>query len=54
MDRDHRSVAPTCDSSGIRRWIYPDRRRGPFEWKRAWTARLLIAIYLLVPWLDVF
>lgn len=45
--------APTIDSQGKRKWIYPDRRSGHFARKRLAIAWGLIAIYLLVPFLKI-
>lgn len=44
--------APTVDAAGKRRWIYPDRRRGPRAKKRRELAMVLLAVYLITPFLS--
>lgn len=45
--------APTVDSHGKRRWIYPERRSGRRARNRRALALLLIAVYLIVPFIKV-
>ncbi len=45
--------APTVDSQGKRRWIYPERRSGRRSRNRRLVALLLIAVYLLVPLVTI-
>ncbi len=45
-------ISPTLDTSGNRRWLYPDRRSGRHSQRRKYLAMVLIAIYLAVPWIS--
>ena len=51
-DDGPQAAVPTMDRSGKRRWLYPDRRKGPRASRRGLTALGLIVIYLLAPWLT--
>ena len=55
--RDHDSAealrAPTIDSSGKRRWLYPVRLAGPRASVRRFVAWVLIALYLVMPFIVV-
>ncbi len=42
---------PTMNSSGKRRWLYPDRRSGAHASRRRNLAVILIIFYLIAPWL---
>lgn len=44
--------APTISAEGKRRWIYPDRRPGPIARFRHKLAVVLMAIYLVAPYLQ--
>ncbi len=46
------SAPSTIDESGGRRWLYPDRRPGPHATRRMWIAVVLIAFYIVVPWIN--
>lgn len=43
---------PTMDSSGARKWLYPDRRQGQHSRRRMLTAIGLMAFYIIAPWLQ--
>jgi cytochrome c oxidase accessory protein FixG len=45
--------APTITADGKRRWLYPDRRSGYFATVRARIAVVLMAIYLVTPFLSL-
>lgn len=51
---DKQVHAPTTiGEDGKRRWIYPDRRKGPRATKRLWIAVALILFYFVVPWIEI-
>ena len=45
--------APTVDKSGRRRWLYPDRRPGRLSRIRGIIASILMAIYLIAPFVTI-
>ena len=45
--------APTINSDGKRRWLYPDRRSGDKSKKRKKIAIFLIAVYVITPFLSL-
>lgn len=49
---DRYGIVPTVDLAGKRRWIYPDRRSGPRASTRRTIAIVLMAIYLVTPFLT--
>ena len=50
---DFRETLCTVDRSGARRWVYPMVVPGRFyRWRRR-TAYLLMAVYVILPWLQV-
>ncbi|HEU5080046.1 MAG TPA: cytochrome c oxidase accessory protein CcoG [Opitutaceae bacterium] len=49
----NRDDVTTIRADGSRRKIYPADVRGKFTTMRRWSARALIAIYLLLPWIKV-
>ncbi len=48
-----RERAPTVTATGARRWLYPDRRPGPWAKLRGRLAILLLLIYGITPWLEI-
>ena len=45
--------APTVDSSGHRRWLYPDRRPGRISRRRGIIAAILVLVYLTAPFVNI-
>ena len=45
-------ISPTLAAGGRRQWLYPDRQKGPKSKVRGRIAAVLMAIYLVTPWLS--
>ncbi|HEX7927145.1 MAG TPA: cytochrome c oxidase accessory protein CcoG [bacterium] len=43
----------TMDERGRRKWVYPAAIQGLFMRRRRWTGYVLIAIFLITPWLKI-
>src|SRR5690349_21299732 len=43
----------TMDEQGRRKWVYPSAIQGVFMRRRRWTGYVLIAIFLITPWLKI-
>lgn len=50
---DFRETLYTVDSHGQRRWVYPALMTGRFFMRRRIVAIMLMAIYLIMPWVEV-
>lgn len=50
---DHREVLYTINAQGERQWVYPSVVKGRWFRPRQAVAYLLMAIYLLMPWLVI-
>jgi len=46
-------VLSTLESDGSRRWLTPRLSKGPWWWRRRIVAYLLIALFLVLPWLRL-
>jgi cytochrome c oxidase accessory protein FixG len=53
VNTDYRDTLCTSEKTGQRKWVYPTIVNGQFRKVRRWVAILLIANYLLLPWIPV-
>lgn len=53
MTQDFRETLYTIDKHGHRRWVYAALVRGRYYWRRFAVAYILMAIYLVTPWLKI-
>lgn len=53
MNDSFRETLYTVDKQGHRRWVYPALVKGAFFRRRQIVTTILMAIYLLMPWLQV-
>jgi cytochrome c oxidase accessory protein FixG len=49
---DFRETLYTIDKRGQRKFVYPMLEKGKFFWRRAVVIYILMAIYLLMPWIE--
>ena len=50
---DFRETLYTIDKQGHRKWVYPALVSGFFHRRRSIVAAILVAIYLLMPWITI-
>ena len=53
MSSDFRETLYTIDQRGHRKWVYPTEIVGFFKARRRIIASLLLAFYLLMPWISI-
>ncbi|MBX7143087.1 MAG: cytochrome c oxidase accessory protein CcoG [Oligoflexia bacterium] len=53
MSEDFRETLYTVDKQGHRRWVYPGLVKGWFFTRRQVVTTVLMAIYLVMPWLQI-